>query len=100
MGVFGMWAIIDADIISVGNFIAMIKILKMVGRCYGNLYTLLLQMQEAITPLNQIAVFMNLPVDVHEGMRLNRKRRERGEIARKQSRDAKAELYAVDGMQI
>merc|ERR1719428_2148698 len=80
----------------------MMKILKMVGKSYGNIYDLVLQIQSVTPSLKRITVFMNLPIDLNERMKLNRKRRERGELARQQSRleQTVGATYAVDRMEI
>eukprot|EP00930_Biecheleria_cincta_P096259 TRINITY_DN88131_c0_g1_i1.p1 TRINITY_DN88131_c0_g1~~TRINITY_DN88131_c0_g1_i1.p1 ORF type:complete len:879 (+),score=147.93 TRINITY_DN88131_c0_g1_i1:104-2740(+) len=65
-----------AEGLSLGSFLTNVQIFNAVGKAYGSIYNILLQMQSSFNSLERIVRILNLPIDVPLRMELGRKRRE------------------------
>lgn len=85
------WTVIGGNLVlagdsEVGTFVTNLSIFKDVGEAWTVIFEVMLKMQSALPYLEKVVRYMNLPIDLEKRMRLNRKRRAAGEVARKSAR--------------
>eukprot|EP00746_Dinoflagellata_sp_MGD_P010639 gnl/MRDRNA2_/MRDRNA2_122023_c0_seq1.p1 gnl/MRDRNA2_/MRDRNA2_122023_c0~~gnl/MRDRNA2_/MRDRNA2_122023_c0_seq1.p1 ORF type:complete len:845 (+),score=125.16 gnl/MRDRNA2_/MRDRNA2_122023_c0_seq1:82-2616(+) len=74
--------------ITIGEFLTTMSIFGQVGKSWSGIYNIVLNMQDALVPMRTICLYLNLPTDLEQRMKINRERRAEGEEARNKLREA------------
>jgi len=89
--------------LKLGVFLATINIFKEIGAEIQEIYIETMEIQSSFGPLVKICTFMNMPLDLGDRKRINRKRRAQGREARAAAREkhsGKGVDFAVDLVEI
>jgi ABC-type multidrug transport system fused ATPase/permease subunit len=99
----GHFAVIDGRG-QIGMFVSQISSLQTIGCCYQDIYTNLMQMQQALNNLFKIVVYMNLPVDLGQRQKNHRWTLDEGfrkwDEAKQQNQMQPQSAFALDRVNI
>jgi len=84
----------------VGMFLANLSTIKTIGSAWGTIYTIIMEMEVMSPDFRQVVIMLNLPTDVPQRRLLNRDRREKTAVFRKEAAEKLKAGWPVDNLPI
>lgn len=96
----GLQVIHEPDTLSLGLFLANLRILKSIGQSSGVIYKILMNIEATSPALYKMVKLVNLPTDMHKRKAVNREQRAKTAALREEARQTTLPGWPVDKLPI